>query len=212
MQIEINGKEYEVIIDKKIGNRNTYLRVKDDLKIYVTTNKFTSNREIERIIRDNIDSVERMIKKQEKRAENKEGFSYLGRKYDIIYTSTEGMVFGEKKVFLNRNFDLEKWYKKQAEKVFQEHLDSCYDRFTRKIPYPSSLTIRKMTSRWGVCNTKTKRITLNLELIKKPIFCIDYVIMHELSHLIYGDHSKAFWELVGENCEYYKDAKKVLKE
>lgn len=212
MQVSLNGKEYEVVIERKIGNRNTYLRVKEDLKIYVTTNRFTTTKEIERIIRDNIESVERMIKKQEKRIENKEGFFYLGKKYDIIYTSTEGIVLGEKKVFLNRNLDLDKWYKKQAEKIFQEHLDACYNRFTKNIPYPSSLTIRRMTSRWGVCNTKTKRITLNLELIKKPIFCIDYVIMHELSHLIHGNHSRAFWDLVEENCDFYKEAKKILKE
>lgn len=211
MKLSINGKEYEVVIDKKIGNRNTYLRVKDDMKIYVTTNTFTSNKEIERIIVKNQKSVIRMINKMESRQKNNEGFLYLGKKYDIIYTSNEGITLGEEKVFVNRDVDLDKWYKNQASKVFQEHLDECYDRFTKKIPYPS-LTIRKMTTRWGVCNTKTKRVTLNLELMRKPIYCLDYVIMHELSHLIHPNHSKEFWDLVGENCPEYKKIKKILKE
>ena len=211
MKLSINGKEYEVVIDKKIGNRNTYLRVKDDMKIYVTTNTFTSNKEIERIIVKNQKSVIRMINKMESRQKNNEGFLYLGKKYDIIYTSNEGITLGEEKVFVNRDVDLDKWYKNQASKVFQEHLDKCYDRFTKKIPYPS-LTIRKMTTRWGVCNTKTKRVTLNLELMRKPIYCLDYVIMHELSHLIHPNHSKEFWDLVGENCPEYKKIKKILKE
>ena len=211
MKLSINGKEYEVVIDKKIGNRNTYLRVKDDMKIYVTTNTFTSNKEIEKIIVKNQKSVIRMINKMESRHRNNEGFLYLGKKYDIIYTSNEGITLGEEKVFVNRDTDLDKWYKKQAIIVFQEHLDACYDRFTKKIPYPS-LTIRKMTSRWGVCNTKTKRVTLNLELMRKPIYCLDYVIMHELSHLIHPNHSKEFWELVEENCPEYKKIKRILKE
>ena len=57
-----------------------------------------------------------------------------------------------------------------------------------------------------------KRVTLNLELMKKPIYCLDYVIMHELSHLIYANHSKDFWSLVGENCPEYKKIKKIMKE
>lgn len=211
MQIKVNGKNYEVVITKKIGNRNTYLRVKDDLKIYVTTNTFTSNKEIENIIIKNQDSIVKMIEKQEKRCENNEGFFYLGKKYDIIYTSSPGIVLGQEKVFINRDVDLDKWYKKEAEKIFKEHLDNCYSNFTKRIPYPS-LTIRKMTTRWGVCNTKDHRVTLNLELMKKPIYCLDYVIMHELSHLIHANHSKDFWSLVEENCPDYKKIKKILKE
>lgn len=211
MKLSINGKEYEVVITKKRGNRNTYLRVKDDLKIYVTTNTFTSNKEIENIIIKNQKSVISMINKMEKRQKNNEGFLYLGKRYDVIYTCNEGIHLGEEKVFVNRDTDLDKWYKKQASIVFQQHLDDCYNRFSRNIPYPT-LTIRKMTTRWGVCNTKDKRVTLNLELMKKPIYCLDYVIMHELSHLIHGNHSKAFWSLVEENCPEYKQIKKILKE
>ena len=211
MKLSINGKEYEVVITKKRGNRNTYLRVKDDLKIYVTTNTFTSNKEIENIIIKNQKSVISMINKMEKRQKNNEGFLYLGKRYDVIYTCNEGIHIKKKKVFVNRDTDLDKWYKKQASIVFQQHLDDCYNRFSRNIPYPT-LTIRKMTTRWGVCNTKDKRVTLNLELMKKPIYCLDYVIMHELSHLIHGNHSKAFWSLVEENCPEYKQIKKILKE
>ena len=211
MKLLINGIEYEVVIEKKLSTKNTYLRVKDDLRIYVTTNTFTSNKEIEKTIIKNQQAVVRMINKMVSRKKNSEGFLYLGKKYDVIYTSNEGISLGEEKVFLNREADLNKWYKNQAMKVFQEHLDECYNRFSRKIPYPT-LTIRKMTTRWGVCNTKSKRVTLNLELIKRPIFCIDYVIMHELSHLIHANHSKEFWALVEENCPDYKKAKKILKE
>lgn len=211
MILKLNGKEYEVIIERKRSNKNTYLRVKEDLKIYITTNIFTPEKEIEKIITNNETSIIRMINKMETKSKNNEYFFYLGKKYDIIYTSTEGLVLGSEKVFINRNVDIDKWYKKEAQKLFKEHLDECYKVFSKKIPYPT-LTIRKMTTRWGVCNTKDKRVTLNLELMKKPLYCLDYVIMHELSHLIHANHSKDFWNLVEENCSYFKEAKKTLKE
>ena len=83
--------------------------------------------------------------------------------------------------------------------------------FTREIPYPR-LTIRQMKSRWGVCNTRDKRVTLNLELIKMLPQCLDYVIVHELSHLIHANHSKDFWNLVEENYPNYKTVRKIMKE
>ena len=214
MIVRINDNDYPVVIERKKGQKNTYLRVKEDLKIYVTTNRLTPEFEIKRIISENQKSILRMINKMEKRVETNSKFMYLGKVYDVIYTSMKGISLGEEKVFINKEIDdeeIEKWYRKEATKLFKEHLDECYNKFTRKIPYPS-LTIRKMTTRWGVCNTRDKRVTLNLELMKKPIYCLDYVIMHELSHLIHANHSSDFWALVEENCSYFKQAKKILKE
>ena len=214
MKIRVNDKDYEVVVTRKRGQRNTYLRVKEDLKIYVTTNLLTPMFEIEKIIKENQKSVINMISKMEKRVDKKSRFIYLGKEYDLIYTTMPGISLGEEKVFMNKELtkeDLEKWYMKEAIKLFQDHLDACYNRFTKKIPYPT-LTIRKMTTRWGVCNTKDHRVTLNLELMKKPIYCLDYVIMHELSHLIHANHSRDFWAVVEENCPEYKKIKKILKE
>lgn len=214
MKLKLGEDIYDICITKKISNKNTYLRVKDDLKIYITTNAFTSNKEIENIILKNKDAIKKMITKFINKKSNQTEFFYLGKKYDIIKTSNSGITLGQEKLFINKNFnenDLEKWYKKEALKVFQERLDSCYNNFTKKIPYPS-LTIRKMKTRWGVCNTRNKRVTLNLELIKKPLFCLDYVIVHELSHLIHPNHSKDFWLLVEDNCKNYKQIRKLMKE
>ena len=63
-----------------------------------------------------------------------------------------------------------------------------------------------------MCNVKTHRVTLNLNLMKKDISCLDYVIVHELSHLVYADHSKKFWDLVEENYPEYKKVRKMMKE
>lgn len=214
MKVMINDKTYDVEIIKKIGNKNTYLRVKDDLKIYVTTNTFVSNKEIEKILSKNKDSIVKMIEKCENKKKKEEDFYFLGKCFTSVRCSMDGIMLGDNKVFINKDMSKEKidlWYKKQAQEIFKEHLDKCYNSFTRKIPYPT-LNIRKMTTRWGVCNTRLKKVTLNLELIKKPLFCLDYVIMHELSHLIHANHSKEFWDLVLENCKDYKQIKKYMKE
>ena len=211
MTFEYNDEVYDVNIEKKKSNRNTYIRVNKDLVISVTTNYFTREKEIEKILAENYKSVCRMIDQAKKKIESNEGFNYLGVQYDIVYVDYCDISFGTKKVFLNKKLDIDKWYKKQAKVIFKEHLDNIYNRYSEKIPYPD-LRIRKMTTRWGVCNIKTKTVTLNLELIKRDLKYLDYVIVHELSHLIEANHSKAFWTLVEENCKDYKKYRKEMKD
>lgn len=211
MKLDVDGIFYDIVVERKSGNRNTYIRVKKDLTILVTTNKYTSERSILKLIEENYEKVVKMIKAQEKKKSNNEGFFYLGRKYEIVYAEWCDVSFGEERVFLNKKIDIDKWYKEQAKVLFQEHLDKMYERFSKKIPYPG-LKIRKMTSRWGVCNIRTKVITLNLELIKRDLKYLDYVIVHELSHLIHGDHSPSFWRLVEENMPDYKKYREEMKD
>lgn len=203
MEFEYKDKSYEIVVLKKRTTKNLYIKVKDDLKIYITCNTFTSDREIKRIVNNNRKSIERMLDRAIMLDEKKQGFYFLGKKYDIVYTNIDEVSLGENKIFLSKNIDLDKWLKKQALKIFSEHLENCYENFTRSIPHPS-LRIRKMKTRWGVCNTKTYVITLNLELITKDINCLDYVIYHELSHLVEANHSKRFWMVVEENFKDYK--------
>ncbi len=211
MQLAYNGKNYDIVIDKKRGQKNTYIRVKKDLKVTVSTGILTSNKFIEKLINDNYDRVCKMIDFQEVKAKNNSGFFYLGKQYVLIHCDQKDITFTENKVFVPYDFDIDKWYKKQAKKLFLDRLDYNYNKFTRKIPYPK-LRIRKMTSRWGVCNIRTHIITLNLELIKRDVTYLDYVIIHEMSHLIHGDHSSAFWRLVENNMPNYKKYKDEMKE
>ena len=212
IEVEINNEVYNVLIDRKRSTRNTYIRVKEDLNIYVTCNILTSDRFIINLINSKEKQILKMINGVKKKIVKDESFYYLGKKYNLVHLNKKGITFGEDTVFVSPDFNLDKWYKKEAEKVFKIELDKMYHSFIYKIPYPSGLTIRKMKTRWGVCNVKTKKITLNLELIKHRIECLDYVIVHELSHLLYANHSKAFWECVGDNFKDYKKIRKELKD
>jgi len=71
------------------------------------------------------------------------------------------------------------------------------------------LKFRKMKSRWGSCNSKGV-ITLNKKLIKTPEICIDYVVIHELAHLKYLNHSKKFHTFVDRFCPNSQEARDIL--
>lgn len=211
MKVRIEDTDHDVLIERKKTNKNTYLRVREDLSILVTTNFHTSEKKLQQIIMEHEDAICKMIKRQINKNQREESFYYLGKRYDVIYSESFDIMLGENKVFLNRHSNLDKWYKKQAQVVFLEHLDRIYHQFSEKIPYPK-LKIRKMTSRWGVCNVRDKIVTLNLELIKRDSKYLDYVIVHELSHLVYANHSKSFWEIVEKNVPNYKILRKEMKE
>lgn len=210
MKYIVDGEEYTVIINKK-NNKNTYIRVKEDLIIYVTTNYFVTNGMVKKILDDNYNylkkNIERMKIKQEKNRE----FYYLGNKYDIIIIDNKKIEIIDNRIYVKSIDSLNRWLKKEMKRIYAERLSVIYNRFSENIPYPN-LRLRHMSTRWGVCNKKTITITLNTELIKYNIRCLDYVIVHELSHLVYFNHSKDFWSLVSKYCPNYKEIKKELKD
>ena len=60
----------------------------------------------------------------------------------------------------------------------------------------AELRIKKMKTRWGSCNTKARRIWLNLELVKKPVSCLEYILVHEMVHLLERHHTDRFRDLM----------------
>ena len=208
MQIELNGILYDVDIIKK-NNKNTYVRVKNG-KIVVTTNYFVSKNEIIKLIKNNQDSIIKMIDKDSKKKDKNENFYYFGNKYDVVYGFND-IEFSNNRIFAYDKKSLDKYINKNIREVFSKRLDYWYSLFEEKIPVPN-LKIRKMTSRWGVCNIKNHNVTLNYQLSKYDLCCLDYVIVHELSHFIHPNHSGDFWYLVGKYYPNYKMVRKMLKE
>ena len=208
MLVEINNKEYEVEIIKK-NNRNTYVRVKNG-KIVVSTNYLTSKSSILKLINDNKDNIIKMIYNDSKKIDREEKFYYFGKEYDVIYGFQE-IEFSDDKIYASDENKLKKYIDKEIARIYSERMEYYYNKFEERIPVPN-LKIRKMTSRWGVCNIKNHNITLNYQLSKYDICCLDYVIVHELSHFIHPNHSRDFWNLVGKYYPDYKKCRKMLKE
>ena len=105
---------------------------------------------------------------------------------------------------------LENFNKGECLHVFTSEIEICKKCFNDLPMF--SLKVRKMRTRWGVCNVNSHVITLNLELIKRDTKYLDYVITHEIAHLKHGDHSTRFWNLVEDNMPDYKKYKKEMKE
>ena len=203
----LNDKEYKIEIIRK-NNKNTYLRVKEG-KIIITTNYLTSSYTINKLIKDNTAFINKCLIKNNQKMEDT-SFKLFGNNYDIVYGFNDTEI-DKNKIYTKNEKTLNKYLSNYIKNIYQERLDYYYKIFQENIPSPN-LKIRKMTSRWGVCNIKNHNITLNLELSKYNIECLNYVIVHELSHFIHPNHSKNFWLLVSKYYPNYKDIRKYLKD
>ena len=103
---------------------------------------------------------------------------------------------------------LEQWYRTEAAKMINERADKLSSQMG--ISY-RRIVIRGQKTRWGSCSHK-KNLSFNWKLIMAPEPVIDYVIIHELTHLKEMNHSKRFWELVAQYCPRWREYKKWLKQ
>lgn len=106
---------------------------------------------------------------------------------------------------------LEQWYKEKAKDKFAAFAFSLIERFKKYDVAPTGIYIQEMATRWGSCTPQGK-IILNPKLIQAPKRCIEYVIIHELCHLVHHNHTKAFFELQDVMCPDWEKRKRKLEE
>jgi len=211
MKYKLDGIEYNVIINRK-NNKNLYIRVKEDMNIYVYCNYFTTKSMINNVLKTNELSLSKMINNVKNKNEKNNKFFYLGKQYNIIFDKNINKTrIIENNIITKNENTLNKWYKEEIIRIFDERYIYVFNNFKENIKSPI-LKIRNMKTRWGVYNRLNHSITLNSKLIEYNIDKIDYVILHELCHIIYFNHSKNFWNLVGKYCNNYKEIRKEMKE
>ena len=153
----------------------------------------------------------------EKRFVSGETHLYLGRQYRLKLLKREnadvklvGRYFyvsaknPNHKDFVKTTLD--DWYMEKAEKLFSNRVKHYLESVPSLRLTPSKITIQRMAKRWGSC-TKAGNILLNLDLIKAPLHCIEYVIAHELCHLKIHDHSPDFYRLLARCMPDWKQRK-----
>ena len=147
-----------------------------------------------------------------------ESHLYLGRQYllKVIVGSKEEVRYKGRYIEVTAKSKerakplLEAWYRERSKLKFAEIAEPVINRFARHGVEPSSIQIQEMKLRWGSCTPKGK-IILNPELIKAPKPCIEYVITHELCHLIHHDHSQKFFDLQSKEMPDWEKWKKKLE-
>lgn len=105
---------------------------------------------------------------------------------------------------------LQTWYRQRAKIKFLEYAQPIIEQFSTYGVKPQSLTIKKMNKRWGYC-TSDGHISLNPRLICAPRCCIEYVITHEMCHLIYRNHNKEFYSLLAKEMPHWEKWKTKLE-
>lgn len=147
-----------------------------------------------------------------------ESHLYLGRQYQLLVEENHSekvtLSGGHLKIYTKDKSRakklLEEWYMEKAKTWFENIAAPVVERFKKYQVAPEYLEIRKMQYRWGSCSAKG-RILLNPELIKAPRACIEYVIIHELCHLVHRDHTTAFFDLQQREFPEWKKWKEKLE-
>ena len=192
------------------NNQNIYLRFNKEGFLVATVPKRTSTDEILHLIKKSEESLIRMYEKNLERQKYEEEFWLLGTKYIIsLNDEIDDVQINGDYIYAKDKKAIVDFVASEMKRVFQEEIDICKNCFNNLPEF--TLKIRTMRTRWGVCNRLRKTITLNSELIKKPVEQIDYVIIHEMSHFYEGNHSRKFWKIVSEACPNYKELRKALK-
>ena len=136
------------------------------------------------------------------------------REIERFITSKEAWIrknraqLAAKKSAEPREFPPSEYLSGEFERVTRELIQAWEQRFGVETAY---VGIRAMTSRWGSCTAKTRRIRLNTALTYCPQECLEYVVVHELAHLLENNHSQRFWAIVAEALPDYKERRKKLK-
>ena len=202
---------------KKI--KNLHLRVKNQ-EIFISAPMRTPKAYIYKFIEKNIDFVNKQLNRQELiKLSNEIKINYeiniLNKKYQILNITTKKIKYTEHFIFVNENYDI----KKQIKLLFKNELLNYMTDLTKKyyqimplnVNFPS-IVIKDVKSKWGSYNKVKNEIIYSSNLLFKDVNCYDYLVVHELAHILQFNHSKKFYDIVSKYCTNYKELRKLLKE
>lgn len=221
----IGGIDIEII--KKTNLKNLYVRIvppKGDVKVSAPV--ICSDEEIRNFVLKKIPEISKVkdkFKKQPRQSEREyvSGEShylwgkpyrleviYGNNKYEVEKTSNKIILkIPEGTDALKRESIITEWYRKELKRVLEIIAKKC-EKNTGLTA--NEYRVKNMKTKWGTCNIDKKRIWINLQLVKKPMDCLEYVLTHELVHLIEKNHTHRFHALVGEFYPTWKEARKLL--
>ena len=211
---------YNHIINPKL--KNIYLSFNANGELVIKSPKVPIER-IEKLIISKSSWIEKarqklIQKKGRINFQENQSIYYLGVSYMFAHnanTSKTALVFdGESFVLHHRVYDeavfgrkIDRFYLERA----KEFVPPLVDLWANKMQLnPTAIKFRKTKSQWGSCNSKNV-LSFNTMMMKLPQNIIEYIIVHELCHIVHKHHKKSFWEMVGRFMPNYKQARMELK-
>ena len=142
-----------------------------------------------------------------------EKFLFFGKEYEVKYVKNQkDKIFFNNGFFIKKDLDIKsaliEFYKKEAKRYIEKKVLYYTSMYNVKF---NKIKINSAKKRWGSCSSD-KNLNFSYRLIMCPIDVIDYVIIHEVTHLTYLNHSKNFWSLVEKRYPNYKEKENWLKE
>jgi predicted metal-dependent hydrolase len=150
---------------------------------------------------------------------NKESHYFLGKRYQLkvieldapplvkVKHNTIELYVRPDTDIRNRQVIMDEWYRQQLKQLAPPAIEKWEKTMGVSI---NEFAIKKMKTKWGTCNREAKRIWLNLELAKKPFHCIEYIIVHELAHLLERSHNDNFIAIMDNSLPEWKHLKNEL--
>ena len=212
------------LIQKRI--KNLHIRIlPPDGRIKVSAPLYVSLDKILKFVSSKIDwikSTQTKIQNQKfepkKKFLDKEFHDFFGKKYLLnLEEGTKNLViFDNQKIILKiknpstikkRQKILDDFYRHELKKLIPSYIKKWEEKMNLSV---KEFGIKKMKTRWGTCNIRDKRIWINLELAKKPLECLEYIVVHEMVHLLEKNHSKKFYAYMDRFLPDWKEYKKIL--
>ncbi len=223
MSLLVSGIAIEVC-KKRIKNMHLYVKPPHG-RVTVSAPLAMSDAAIQRFVRTKLGWIKRQMGKfdaQPRQTEREyvsgETLYVWGKQFflQVEYANRYALTLsGEKAIFAapresvaaqRENF-MREWYREQL-KTEMRRLLPKWERLTGL--RCASWQTKYMTTRWGTCNTTSGKIWLNVQLAKKPLQCLEYVLLHELVHLVEKRHNERFVALMDKHMPMWREIKSTL--
>ena len=149
---------------------------------------------------------------------SRESHYYLGKRYllKVIHGDKPSVTIKHNKLILQvkpttsmeqRQVIMQEWYREQLKALVPNYIAKWEKIMDVRV---SEFGIKKMKTKWGTCNPEVKRIWINLELAKKPLECLEYIVVHEMVHLLERNHNERFIAYMSKFLPQWKHLKEEL--
>ncbi|AGZ81421.1 M48 family metallopeptidase [Campylobacter fetus] len=195
--------KFDVTINYK-PVRYLRLKVTPNGDISISAPFFTSKTNILNLLSKNENWLENTLAKIKPKDDK---IKFLGNAYELKFDENiKEVLVLETQILAPCKEQFDKFLRLKAKEIFQKYIEFYQPKIPKKVTHVS---IKKMTSRWGSCNSKKGYINLNLNLITKDERFIEYVVLHEMTHLLYPHHQKSFYDFIQGLMPDYKIRERI---